>query len=90
MTPNEIAEAARQKIAGKPELERAMREAWDRVATKIAETIDASNRTHKAYARSNALRNARLAMLTEFVDGKSVEDCEAEALRVSGVEPAGD
>lgn len=95
MTPTErkkantIAEAARQMIDGKPDIERAMRDAWDQVAQMIAIHFNQSDRLHKAYARSNALRDGRLAMLTEFVAGKTVEECSIAALASAGLDKHG-
>ncbi|RJT41994.1 hypothetical protein D3227_04765 [Mesorhizobium waimense] len=82
--PNAIAEAARKKIAGNPELEAAMREAWSGVQTLIEAHIEASPKKWKAYEAHHVTSAARLAMLTAFVDGKSTAECGLAALRTIG------
>lgn len=83
-SPNQIAAAARKMIAGKPELEAAMREAWAGVETLIAEHVKASKKKWKVYEAQNVTRAARLAMLTAFVDGKTPQECAAAALETIG------
>lgn len=82
--PDDIAKAARKKIAGKPELEAAMRECWAGVETLIAEHISASKKKWKAYEAHHVTAAARLAMLTALVDGKTPPECSIAALRTLG------
>lgn len=84
MKPNQIAEKARKMIAGKPEIEAAMREAWAGVETLIAEHIKASKKKWKVYEAHHVTSAARLAMLTAFVDGKTPPECSIAALRTLG------
>jgi hypothetical protein len=90
MTPNEIAEAARRMIVGRPDLERDMRAAWDRVQDVISINVDAdADIRWKAYGKANKNRAARLAMLTAFVDGKPVDECATAALAAVGLDKDG-
>jgi hypothetical protein len=74
-------------IVGKPDLESAMREAWDRVQDTISIAVDADQDIRwKAYGKANKNRAARLAMLTAFVDGKTVEQCAVAALAAVGLD----
>ncbi|MER9628364.1 hypothetical protein [Mesorhizobium sp. M0296] len=84
MKPNKIAEKARKMIAGKPELEAAMRAEWSTVEAKIKANVSTTKKTWKNYEMQNATRTARLAMLTAFVDGKSPAECAAAALETIG------
>lgn len=78
MTPNQIAEAARAKIAGNPELEAEMRAAWEEVKPYMARAAEKFHAVH--YAMRNIERNARLAFLTKFVEGGRVRDCYDAAI----------
>lgn len=84
MKPNQIAEKARKMIAGRPELEAAMREVWAGVETLIAEHVKASKKKWKAYEAHHVTSVARLAMLTAFVDGKTPVECAAAAMERIG------
>lgn len=78
--PNDIAKAARKKIAGKPELERDMRDEWAEVQAKIDAHVAASKKKWRGYQVSGLRYSARLAMLTAFVDGKTPQESAAAAL----------
>lgn len=78
---NQIAEAARAKIAGNPELEKTMRDAWapvekhvDECAAKFGDLYLTMN-THRLHTL------ARLEMLTRFVAGDTPAECAAAAIR---------
>lgn len=86
MTPNEVAEAARRKVAQDgPEIDATMRAAWDRVWALIEKYWLASNSPDKHYHMAQASRRARLAMLTAYVEGKEVSECEKAAVLESRV-----
>lgn len=84
MKPSKIAEKARKKIDGKPELEREMRAEWSTVQAKIEAHIAASKKKWKVYEAHHITSAARLAMLTAFVGGKSPKECAAAALETVG------
>lgn len=84
MTPNEIAQAARDKIAGNPEIEAALRVEWGTVCDMIE--ARARDRLHERYHLQKHSYAARLAMLTAFVEGKSMDACRNAALRAAGFE----
>lgn len=75
MTPNEVAEAARKKVEGSPELEKTMRDLWELIKFEIS----ASPKKWKAYELQNADRAARLELLTAFVEGDDPETCGKRA-----------
>lgn len=84
MTPNEIAQAARDKIAGNPELEAGLRVELGTVCDVIE--ARARDRLHERYHFQVHARVARLAMLTAFVEGKSMDEARNAALRAAGFE----
>lgn len=78
---NEIAAAARIKIARNPELEQPIRDAWapvekyvDECAAKFGDLYLTMN-TRRLHAL------ARLEMLTRFVAGDTPDECAAAAIR---------
>ncbi|MER9452065.1 hypothetical protein, partial [Mesorhizobium sp. M0254] len=75
MKPDQIAAKARKMIAGKPELEAAMRAEWEAVQDKIEAHIGASKKKWKVYEASQITTKARLAMLTAFIGGKPAKEC---------------
>ena len=85
MTPNEIAEAARQKIAGNPAIEADMRTEWAKVEDAISAHAASSKKKWKVYEVHNLTRFARLEMLTAFVAGKTPQECAADALAKAGI-----
>jgi len=86
MTPNEIAEKARQMIADKPELEAPMRVEWGTVCDMIDERAKNSLSTYPLHELKTNLVRARLAMLTAFVEGKSMDEARTAALVAAGFE----
>lgn len=81
MTPNEIAQAARDKVAKDgPEVEAVMKAAWMAVAAMIEKFWLASNSPDKHYHMSQANRRARLAFLKAYLDGKTLLECESAAI----------
>lgn len=85
MTPNEIAEAARTKIAGNPSLEADMRAEWAKVEDAISAHAAASKKKWKVYEVHNLTRVARLEMLTAFVAGKTPQECAAASIERAGL-----
>lgn len=79
MTPNEIAEAARVKIAKEPHLEKPMRDEWSKVEEFIDARVLKSKKKWKVYEAAHLHRVARLEMLTKFVEGRSASECAASA-----------
>jgi len=88
MSPNEIAEAARQKIAGNPDLEREMRADWAAVESLISDHAAGTKKKWKVYEVHHLAQTARLAMLTAFVEGKSPRECAVAALQRIGFDPS--
>lgn len=85
MKPNEIAEAARAKIAGNPQVEDAMRAEWSKVMAAISAHVATSKKKWKVYEAHHVTATARLEMLTAFVAGKTPAECAAAALGCVGI-----
>ncbi|MGE3307744.1 MAG: hypothetical protein AB7I52_17445 [Rhizobiaceae bacterium] len=86
MTPNEVAAAARAKIAGNPDLEREIRAEWAAVEGLISDHAAGSKKKWKVYEVHHLNQAARLAMLTAFVDGKSPRESAVAGLAKTGID----
>lgn len=85
LTPNEVAEAARKKVAElSPEIENSMKSIW----SSISDEIRAGESTllfKGGYVTSSRLRASRLEFLTAFIEGAGISECTARARKAGGL-----
>lgn len=85
MTPNEIVEAAKAKLAKHPPLAEATKAAWNRVCDKIQDRALTRRPKPKVFEVHHETEVARLALLAAIANGRGPESGEIEALERVGL-----
>jgi hypothetical protein len=84
MTPNQIADKAREMCAGNEELSANLKAAWNRVCDQIESR--AKRIGSRVFEVRQCLDAARLELLTATVDGKPLDVAEKLSLKRVGIE----